>query len=517
MFVTRTISICFSTIALLVSAAQSAVVTLRVSPPTSNFAQAVTVKLDYLDGSSRIVPVGIDPVAHATPAAKAVAIATALTDAGVSAQPLAVGEVRIDGGPNLKEASFETGGTGERNDLIKSPDAINSSVSFQGNFNPFGAMGQPAVFTAGIVTDIGELTVQVSAPELNFQTDGPIICQALFQRLAPQAPLYGTDILLAGDRLEVYFDPAYTATQGGITFGTTSSSPGCKGSVEMPPPPGVSFGLDTPTNMVPRNLDITFTYPDGLVLPIPVLIDPLQVTTATQKSDKVSESLGGAGFVPAPTGDPTSCGIGPVPPGTQVRVVDQGTGERRDELFVLNPSEGHVAFTGFFNPFDRNGQPAVFTAGFDTDLGEFTAEVNSQELNFQTDGPIICQALFQRLAPRAPDYGAELNFAGDRLEVYFDPAYSVTVGGVVFGTTSLTPGAEGMVVVEPPAPPVAQGDMNCDGDVNGLDIEGFTLAVIDPAAYEARYPGCNILNGDMNGDGLVTLDDLNLFVALLAQ
>jgi hypothetical protein len=44
------------------------------------------------------------------------------------------------------------------------------------------------------------------------------------------------------------------------------------------------------------------------------------------------------------------------------------------------------------------------------------------------DDPLICQALFQRLAPRAPQYGAQINYAGDRLDVYFDPSYTVTQG-----------------------------------------------------------------------------------------
>lgn len=57
--------------------------------------------------------------------------------------------------------------------------------------------------------------------------------------------------------------------------------------------------------------------------------------------------------------------------------------------------------------------------------------------------------------------------------------------------------------------------MNCDGDVNGLDIAGFILAMMDRNAYEAEYPGCNYLNGDMDGDGLVTESDLDLFLALL--
>ncbi len=116
-------------------------------------------------------------------------------------------------------------------------------------------------------------------------------------------------------------------------------------------------------------------------------------------------------------------------------------------------NSGSTGFTGFFDPFDRVGLPAVFTAGIVTDVGELTERISAQELNFQTDGPIICQALFQRLAPRAPQYGAQINYAGDRLEVYFDPAYTVTQGGIIFGTTSPSPGCTGTVSPESTPPP----------------------------------------------------------------
>ena len=59
------------------------------------------------------------------------------------------------------------------------------------------------------------------------------------------------------------------------------------------------------------------------------------------------------------------------------------------------------------------------------------------------------------------------------------------------------------------------GDMNCDGAVNGQDIDGFVLALFDPAAYAGQYPFCNILNGDMNGDGLANGQDIDGFVAAL--
>jgi hypothetical protein len=59
------------------------------------------------------------------------------------------------------------------------------------------------------------------------------------------------------------------------------------------------------------------------------------------------------------------------------------------------------------------------------------------------------------------------------------------------------------------------GDMNCDGVVNGFDIDPFVLALIDRAAYAAQYPDCDYLNGDANGDGLVNAFDIDPFVALL--
>jgi hypothetical protein len=69
------------------------------------------------------------------------------------------------------------------------------------------------------VTDVGELTPSVSSCELNFQTDGPIICQALFQRLGPVAP------------------PVFIGAGGGDPFGGPFG-PNIAGPFPpMPPPP----------------------------------------------------------------------------------------------------------------------------------------------------------------------------------------------------------------------------------------------------------------------------------------
>ncbi len=62
---------------------------------------------------------------------------------------------------------------------------------------------------------------------------------------------------------------------------------------------------------------------------------------------------------------------------------------------------------------------------------------------------------------------------------------------------------------------VVLGDLNCDGIVDFDDINPFVLALSNPAAYQAAYPDCNILNGDCDNDGDVDFDDINAFVALL--
>ncbi len=59
------------------------------------------------------------------------------------------------------------------------------------------------------------------------------------------------------------------------------------------------------------------------------------------------------------------------------------------------------------------------------------------------------------------------------------------------------------------------GDLNCDGALDGADIDPFFLALSDPAAWQAAFPDCNILNGDVNRDGAVDAGDIDAFFALL--
>lgn len=59
------------------------------------------------------------------------------------------------------------------------------------------------------------------------------------------------------------------------------------------------------------------------------------------------------------------------------------------------------------------------------------------------------------------------------------------------------------------------GDMNCDCTVNGLDIQRFVNAVLDPVAYALDNPGCSVLHADVNADGIVNQADCNPFMQLL--
>lgn len=62
---------------------------------------------------------------------------------------------------------------------------------------------------------------------------------------------------------------------------------------------------------------------------------------------------------------------------------------------------------------------------------------------------------------------------------------------------------------------IMPGDMNCDCAVNGLDIQPFVFALLDPATHASAYPGCDIMHGDINSDGTVDLADFEPFVQLL--
>lgn len=236
---------------------------------------------------------------------------------------------------------------------------------------------------------------------------------------------------------------------------------------------------------------------------VPVPIPPR--TSAERKRNLIRDALIEAGYDVTDNGDGGSeLTIRHLTDGTNVKFRPGATGEKADKIVSDAAVAATIEFNGFFDPIEQEFlQPAVFTAGIVTDVGELRVQVSAEELQFQTDGPMICQALFQRLAPRAPQFGAEVNFAGDRLEVYFDPAYTVTQGGIVFGTDSAGEGCSGAVQSGEGQPNPCPEDIDGDGSI-GLGDLGRLLASFGSVRGMANYDAA----ADLDGDGTVGLNDL---------
>ncbi|MBU0641450.1 MAG: hypothetical protein KKB50_21525 [Planctomycetes bacterium] len=62
------------------------------------------------------------------------------------------------------------------------------------------------------------------------------------------------------------------------------------------------------------------------------------------------------------------------------------------------------------------------------------------------------------------------------------------------------------------------GDLNCDGNINGFDIDPFVLVLSSSPPYDdyyAAYPDCNHMLADVNQDGDINGFDIDAFVALM--
>jgi hypothetical protein len=262
----------------------------------------------------------------------------------------------------------------------------------------------------------------------------------------------------------------------------------------------VTLTISKPTHKGRGFAGVRIDYPDGKQHSI--IVEIPEGASAEQKRDLIVAELKRGGVDAAAGGRADEVTIKDLPKDTKVHFNPLNTGEVKDTILSMLPPGGVIEFKNVFQPYDWNRQPAVFTGGIVTDVGELSAQVSAQELEFQTDGPIICQALFQRLAPRAPQYGAQINYAGDRLEIYFDPAYTVTQGGIVFGTTSPSEGSGGQLVL-------GGGEKRCPGDTNGDGVvDQVDLAKV-LAAYGTRRGDQGFdPEADVNGDGTVDQSDL---------
>jgi hypothetical protein len=61
------------------------------------------------------------------------------------------------------------------------------------------------------------------------------------------------------------------------------------------------------------------------------------------------------------------------------------------------------------------------------------------------------------------------------------------------------------------------GDLNCDGQLDALDIDPFVLALVDGAGYQSAYPDCDRDLADCNFDRAIDGFDIDPFVTLLTR
>ena len=165
---------------------------------------------------------------------------------------------------------------------------------------------------------------------------------------------------------------------------------------------------------------------------------------------------------------------------------------------------------------DENGVATLLSQFYDPDLYDAIGlSVDDQEHVFvSTQRGIGLEFAggtgnWQRVSPSVLDgrtFGTVIQMSYSRSN--FDPA-------------TMTGPAYADVVPTTFAPPEydATGDLNCDGVVDFGDINPFVLYLSNFDAWQAAYPGCDPLNGDINTDGTYgqgSFGDINPFVALLS-
>lgn len=97
----------------------------------------------------------------------------------------------------------------------------------------------------------------------------------------------------------------------------------------------------------------------------------------------------------------------------------------------------------------------------------------------------------------------------DRIEVVWPRAGAIATRTETF----LGPLDADRAITLAPAASVLRGDLNCDGAVNPADVAPFVSALIDPTGYAAAFSSCNASNGDLNSNGRVDGDDIQILIS----
>ncbi|MBU0640027.1 MAG: hypothetical protein KKB50_14265 [Planctomycetes bacterium] len=210
--------------------------------------------------------------------------------------------------------------------------------------------------------------------------------------------------------------------------------------------------------------------------------DPLlNCNMAVWGLEMVGEMDSGGGYQFVFTGAPDECNMEIVSPGGDV--VLQG------QVLSIYVNDALLAEPGGFNMVAVYGD--LYPVNF---IGSAFMELYSYHLNYQQDGDY-----FNAPKLAVTTIGPFSEFLGDG---------TLWVEG--FGTVKHGFSEERGVYW------YQKGDLNCDGLVNGFDIDPFIEILDDPTSYGINYPDCpGHETGDINGDGYVNGFDIDGFVAIL--
>ena len=148
----------------------------------------------------------------------------------------------------------------------------------------------------------------------------------------------------------------------------------------------------------------------------------------------------------------------------------------------------------------------------DTSTGQYVDPVPQWTSGFPN---LVAQGGLSSMDDETGDLAAISQGTPDELGVY-DEATGVMIWGPIdIQAQSGSNGHMGVAVIVFGSLPCDLGDMNCDGSVDCDDWYPFYLALMEPWAYAAAYPNCNILCGDMNCDGVLDSFDINPFLELM--
>ncbi|MBU0637536.1 MAG: hypothetical protein KKB50_01625 [Planctomycetes bacterium] len=186
-----------------------------------------------------------------------------------------------------------------------------------------------------------------------------------------------------------------------------------------------------------------------------------------------------------------------------------GTGTLIGEVFSFNG--------GSVRP---GGEPSGTQTGVLTIDGNYTQQ--DADLTIRTKGTLVGDEYSVLNVTGTAHLDGELRFALlDGFEPQPGDTFTIVTAGAIDGIFSTVTGLEQYIITRNHNPESVTvsipnlGDLDCDGLINGFDIDPFVLALLGPDYYDPVYPDCYYMLADINGDGDVNGFDIDPFVDLL--